>query len=239
MQIGFTPSKTAIPCTGRSQSDHTFIDGGTLFMPPMTENTIFWRGLGSAVVDKEQGVHVQLIPDSPEEDPVVRITVTDARSGDTKYDFTRRIKDIDPRNASYAEAAALAAWEDKVNPNEKIHAANHFLPVAPADMWIGDVMKKQNFVDACSRSVAARKLGPNLIAQAKDLLSFYRKVVSDGKFSDDETKAGAASRKAMDKALQELMDALKKRDFPNDDITAYSAYRRLADDALLDLLDLV
>ena len=114
---GFTPSKTAIPCTGRSQSNHTFIDGGTIFVPRMTENTLYLGVLGEAVVNQPEGVHVQLIPDSTEEDPVVRITVTNGRTGETKCDFTRHIKDIDPRHASYAEMAALAAWEDKVNPN--------------------------------------------------------------------------------------------------------------------------
>lgn len=233
---GFTPSKTAIPHQRPSQPDHRVIDGGTITIPLMTEDTLYAGGLGEAAVNEQyQSVHVRLMPDSTEDDPVVRITV---QAHGKEYDFTRRIKDIDPRNTTYAELCALAAWEDKVNPSEKNHTGGS-LSVAPTGMWIGDVMQKQNFVDGCSRYIASGKFGPGITANAKDLLAFYQKVIEDGNFPDDETKTSAASRKAMDEALRELMDALEERDFPDKDITAYSAYRRLADDALMDLMKLV
>lgn len=230
---GFTPSKVSIPRQRTSQPDHVeIVHPSTLVFPRITEDTLWAGGLGEAVVDEwEQTVHVQLMKDSTEEDPVVRITV---QAHGKEYDFTRHIKDIDPRNASYAEMAALVSWECKSKGQFYIGAQ-----VAPVGMWIGDVMKKQNFVDGCSRYISSGKFGPNITAQAKDLLALYQKIVEDGNFSDDDTKTSAASLKAMNQALQELMDVLEARDFPGDDMTAYSAYRKLADDALMDLIKLV
>lgn len=231
-------SRSLLRGTERANQRTSFQSNEVIKVPNVTENTLILRGVGEAMAYDEDWVHVQLIPDSTEEDPVVRITVLDSRSGDTKHDFTRHIKDIEPRNTTYAEMCALAAWEDKVNPSEKNHTGG-LLPVAPVGMWIGNVMQKHNFVDACSRYIASGKFGPNLIEQAKNLLTFYQKTVADGNFPDGGTKATAVSRAAVDQALEELMDALETHDFDGGDVTAYSAYRRMADDALMNLMKLV
>lgn len=238
MQIGnylpsFSTPSVKIPRQGAEPPDHvTIVRHSKLPFPRMTEDTLYAAVLGEAAVeDGEQSVHVQLMKNSTEEDPVARITV---QAYGKEYDFTRHIKDIDPRNASYAEMAALVAWEHKAN-NEPYLGAE----IAPLGMWIGNVMQRQNFVDRCSGYIRSGKFGPNITSQAKDLLALYQQVVRDGNFSDDDVEDSAVYRKAVEEALQELMDAVEARDFSADDMTAYSAYRRIADHALQDLLELV
>lgn len=225
---GFTPLTAKSPQQKVAEAAQ-FQSGKVVKFPNVTENTLYAQTVGD-----DQSVHIQMTENTTEENPVLWITV---RYYDKEYDFTRNVNDIDPRNASYAEMCALASWENKIG-NLPLFKGKLLL-VAPLGMDIKDVMQKQNFVDRCGKHLASVRYDPGSSTAYKDLLALYQKIAADGNFSDDETKTSAASRKAMDQALRELMDALEERDFPGDDMAAYSAYRKLADDALMDLLKLV
>jgi len=226
---GFSPSTAKITRQRTAQANQrtSFHSNKVLKLPNVTEDTLYAQTVGD-----EQSVHIQLTKDTTEENPVLRITV---RYYDKEYDFTRNVKEIDPQNATYAEMCALASWENKIG-NLPIYKGA--LRVVPVGMEIGDVMQKQNFAARCSSYIASGKFGPNITAQAKDMLGFYQKVIANGNFSNYDTKDSTASRRAMDEALQELMDALETHDFTANNMTAYSAYRRVADDALMDLIKL-
>lgn len=203
---GFTPAQARIPRQKASQPDHCVIDGGTTFVPPMNENTLYWRSLGNKQDGRqEQDVYVELLENSTEDDPVVRIK---GHSHSGTYDFTRHIKDIDPRNASYAELCALVAWEDKVNPSQKNRigtlGGGVLLPT-PLGMEEGDVLQRKDYVSLSQKYLASGKFGPSIAEHTKNLLELYDKLVPESDSPEGNALAYSVYRKAADDTLIELM----------------------------------
>lgn len=196
MSLGISYPPIKSPQWKSTQPDHREIIGGTMVVPPLTEDTLYWGGRGD-----NQDVHVELLRNSTEDDPVVRIT---GHSYSGAFDFTCHIKSIDPRNASYAEMCALVAWEDKVNPSEKNHMGGMLMPT-PLGMDVGNVTRRQNFLNLSQQYHSSGKFGPSIADQTKNLLALYDKLVPESDSPEGHSPAYSVYRKAADDALMELM----------------------------------
>ena len=85
------------------------IQGPDIHLRLPNENTVF-SGSHAGQNHTMQTIYAEYTADSTPEDPIVRVT---GASDSGPYDFTCRIKDIDPSNASYAELAALFGYLQK------------------------------------------------------------------------------------------------------------------------------
>ena len=139
-----------------------------------------------------------LTEDSTEDDPIVRIK---GHSASGEFDFTRHIKDIDPSNASYAEMCALIGWEERINPSGK----KGLLMPTPLGMDVGNVTRKQNFVDLSSRYLASGKFSQSIADQTKELLELYQKLMQSNRPTADDLQTYATYRRVNDLALSGLM----------------------------------
>jgi len=132
-----------------------------VFIPK--ENTVCSSGRGG------QYVYAEYTPDSTAEDPIVRI-FCQAESG--TYEFTRHIKDIDPRNATYAELAALHGHQSKIGA-----CKTDGLAAVPLGYETGSFMQKQDFISGLRNFSTSEMFSPNILQDAKDLFTFYTRLV--------------------------------------------------------------
>lgn len=163
---------------------HRFIQGPDFFLR-MGENILCSGGVGGA---NPQTYEAEFTADSTDEDPIVRIRGT-ANSGE--FDFTCHIRDIDPRNASYAELAALNRWLCRTGVYQT-KSPNQAGSVLPCGMDCGDVSKKQdfisgiqNFITSASNASHYPKYGPSIYTHARELLEMYLE------FSQDKALGGS------------------------------------------------
>lgn len=197
--LGGGPAQGASASNGSSSfsyqlsANHRVIVGPGATIPMWTEDTVYYGMDGS-----NQDIHVTLAEGSTEDDPIVRIK---GHSASGAFDFTRRIRDIDPSSASYAEMCALIAWEERVNPSGK----KGLLLPAPLGMDVGNVTQKQDFVSLSSQYLAAGKFGPSIASQTKELLELYQRLIESNHPASDDLQMYASCRRAGDLALAELI----------------------------------
>ena len=158
-----------------------------------TEDTVYYGMDGN-----NQDVHVTLAEGSTEDDPIVRIK---GHSASGEFDFIRHIKDIDPSNASYAEMCALIGWEERVNPSGK----KGLLMPTPLGMDVGNVTRKQNFVNLGSQYLSSGKFGQSIADQTKELLELYEKLMRINRSATDDLQTYTTYRRVNDPALSGLM----------------------------------
>lgn len=170
---------------------HRFIQGPDFFLR-MGENILCSGGVGGT---NPQTYEAEFTADSTDEDPIVRIRGM-ASSGE--FDFTCHIRDIDPRNASYAELAALNRWLCRIGAYQTKFPGQAG-SVLPCGMDCGDVSKKQdfingiqNFITSASNASHYPKYGPSIYAHARELLEMYQEF-SQGKEFDKSEKALATA----------------------------------------------
>ena len=191
--LGSSPAKSAGTNSGNTSftyqlsENHKVIVGSGHTVPMRTENTLYFGGQGDG-----QDVLVTLTEDSTEDDPIVRIQ---GHSLSGEFDFIRHIKDIDPSNASYAEMCALMAWEERVNPSGQ----KGLLLAAPLGMDVGNVTRRQNFVDLSSQYLASGKFSQSIADQAKRLLELYKKLMQPS--ATESMQKYSAYRRVSDMAL--------------------------------------
>ncbi len=156
---------------------HRYIQGPG-FSLRMGENLLCSGGVGGGNV---QTYEAEFTEDSTDEDPVVRIRGT-GRSG--AFDFTCRIRDIDPANASYAELAALNRWlcRTGVYQTKFSSQAGSVLPCG-MDCW--DIAVKRDFIGEIRKFLASDsahypKFGPDIYGYARELLGVYEKCAGSG-----------------------------------------------------------
>lgn len=170
---------------------HRHIQGPGFFLR-MGEDFLCSGGVGGA---NPQTYEAEFTADSTDEDPIVRIRGT-ANSG--AFDFTCRIRDIDPSNASYAELAALNRWLCRTGAYQTKFPGQAG-GVLPCGMDCGDVSQKRDFIGAIQNFIASAssaahypKYGPGICAHARELLGVYQEV-SRGKGFAESGAAPAAS----------------------------------------------
>ncbi len=156
--------------------------GIQVFLP--NEDTVCSCGRG------EQYVYAQYTADSTAEDPIVKIY---CRSNSGTYEFTRHIRDIDPRNASYAELAALYGHQAKAGGREI-----GGLGAVPLGYEVGNFMHKQDFISGLREFSASERSSQNIVRDAKELLALYRGLLEDNRRSAAETAAFGALMDALD-----------------------------------------
>ena len=161
--------------------------------PTTTPDMLFYEGMGDG-----QDVHVLLMEGCTEEDPVVRIK---GHSYNGEFDFTCHVKDIDPRNASYAEMCALFGWQRKLDPSG---FDDKLMFPTPLGMEVGNVLQRQDFVSRSSSYLASGKFSPSIADQTKNLLALYDQVIQSNQ--PDDIQAYCAYRRAADDALMELLE---------------------------------
>ena len=194
MDIGITSQLAAPSNWGRTQPNHrnmTFPINRV--NPNTTPDMLFYEGMGDG-----QDVHVLLMEGSTEEDPVVRIK---GHSYNGEFDFTCHVKDIDPRNASYAEMCALFGWQRKLDPSG---FDDKLMFPTPLGMEVGNVLQRQDFVSRSSSYLASGKFSPSIADQTKNLLALYDQVIQSNQ--PDDIQAYCAYRRAADDALMELLE---------------------------------
>lgn len=193
--IGGRPARGAAASRGNSSftyqlsENHRVIVGPGCTIPMWSEDIVYYGMDGS-----NQDVHVTLTEDSTEDDPIVRIK---GHSASGEFDFTRHIKDIDPSNASYAEMCALIGWEERINPSGK----KGLLMPTPLGMDVGNVIRKQNFVDLSSRYLASGMFGPTIADQTEKLLELYQKLMLSKDSSANDIQTYIACRQVNDISL--------------------------------------
>ena len=193
--IGGRPAQDAAASRGSSSftyqlsENHRVIVGPGCTIPMWSEDTVYYGMDGS-----NQDVHVTLTEDSTEDDPIVRIK---GHSASGEFDFTRHIKDIDPSNASYAEMCALIGWEERINPSGK----KGLLMPTPLGMDVGNVTRKQNFVNLSSRYLASGMFGPTIADQTEKLLELYQKLMLSKDSSANDIQTYIACRQVNDISL--------------------------------------
>ncbi len=194
MNIGIASQLAAPSNWGRTQPNHrnmTFPINRV--SPTTTPDMLFYEGMGDG-----QDVHVLLVEGSTEEDPVVRIK---GHSYNGEFDFTCHVKDIDPRNASYAEMCALFGWQRKLDPSG---FDDKLMFPTPLGMEVGNVLQRQDFVSRSSSYLASGKFSPSIADQTKNLLALYDQVIQSNQ--PDDIQAYCAYRRAADDALMELLE---------------------------------
>jgi len=143
-----------------ARPDHTMV-----ILPK--ENTVCFVG---HAIGGEQTVYAEYTADSAEEDPKVRI-LCHSRNG--LFEFTRRIHEIDPRNCSYAELAALHGHLQKTGQEVPDHGE---LGPLPSGYEIGSYIHRQDFVKGLADLSRTRPIDPALAADAADLSRFYAEM---------------------------------------------------------------
>ena len=194
MDIGITSQLAAPSNWGRTQPNHrnmTFPINRV--NPTTTPDMLFYE-----VMVDGQDVHLLLMEVSTEEDHVVRIK---GHSYNGEFDFTCHVKDIDPRNASYAEMCALFGWQRKLDPSG---FDDKLMFPTPLGMEVGNVLQRQDFVSRSSSYLASGKFSPSIADQTKNLLALYDQVIQSNQ--PDDIQAYCAYRRAADDALMELLE---------------------------------
>ena len=138
------------------------------------ENCVYTGGMKGERVN--QNVYVEYTEDSTEDDPVVRIS-GEADSG--PFDFICHINDIDPRNTSYAELAALYGHLAKSGE----FGSTGGTAVTPSGYeFFGsrDMLKKQDFIAGMSALSVSDRIDPRGRANAKYMLQVYQKFMQHG-----------------------------------------------------------
>lgn len=186
---GAAASRGSTSFTYQLSENHRVILGPGCTIPMWSEDTIYYGMDGN-----NQDVHVTLTEDSTEDDPIVRIK---GHSVSGEFDFTRHIKDIDPSNASYAEMCALIGWEERINPSGK----KGLLMPTPLGMDVGNVTRKQNFLNLSSRYLASGMFGPTIADQTEKLLELYQKLMLSKDSSANDIQTYIACRQVNDISL--------------------------------------
>lgn len=160
----------------REGISHRYVQGPGFFLK-MGEHILCSGGVGGASV---QTYEAEVTAGSTDEDPVVHIRGT---SNSGEFDFTRRIRDIDPRSASYAELAALNRW---LCCTGAYPFSSRDGSVLPCGMDCGDISKKRDFISGIQNFIASAsdpshypKYGPGIYAQARELLEMYQAFSQD------------------------------------------------------------
>lgn len=199
--IGGRPAQGAATSKGKSSftyqlsENHRVIVGPGATIPMWTENTVYYGMDGS-----NQDIHVTLVEDSTDDDPIVRIK---GHSASGEFDFTRHIKDIDPSNASYAEMCALIGWEERINPSGK----KGLLMPTPLGMDVGNVTQKQNFVNLSSQYLASGMFGPTIADQTEELLELYQKLMQLNRSAANDLQIYTAYRRVNDLVLSGVIQS--------------------------------
>lgn len=142
-----------------------------LYLP--TENTLYSGGTGL------QTVYAEYTADSTAEDPIVRIR---GRSSGGEYDFTCRISDIDPEQASYAEMCAL--WGHLRKTGElSFQFGGEDRPVVPYGVEVRDVTQRQNYMSMINRMTTSNQFDQANQISAKELLDIYQKFTGTNAIS--------------------------------------------------------
>lgn len=176
--------------------------GAHLRMPG--ENTVY-SGARGGKNGTFQEICAEYTADSTPEDPVVRVTGT-ADSG--PFDFTCRVNDIDPSNASCAELAALYGHLVKtgVYRSGLVDAG-----VLPTGLESGDVTERRDYLGAIGRHRYDRHFGGVCAAQAAELLALYQPYASGSPSGTDAPGPEAFLREDPLAALDEVRLLLLQR----------------------------
>jgi len=157
------------------------------------ENSVCSYGHG---IGGDQVVYAEYTADSTPEDPIVRI-LCQSHSG--LYEFTRHINDIDPSNCTYAELAALHGHLVKSGvdmPDKGLGTA------VPSGYEIGDMMRRQNFVEGLRDLSQSKMFGPGILADAKELAGLYALLAEEKKAMEAEDAEFEALLAAVDNIIE-------------------------------------
>ncbi len=116
---------------------------------------------------------VSYTEDSTPEDPIVHIQ---GNSLSGSFDEIVHIRDIDPRNASYAELSALVGHLGKTGELDTNHG---WLSGLPCDVPKGDIHQKKDYTKVLQDYMNGRgKYNRPMTIQAQTLLSAYQNQIS-------------------------------------------------------------
>lgn len=146
------------------------IQGPDIHLRLPNENTVF-SGSHAGQNHTMQTIYAEYTADSTPEDPIVRVT---GASDSGPYDFTCRIKDIDPSNASYAELAALFGYLQKTGA----YQGGLSLGVVPTGLETGDITERRDYLSMIDRHQYDRHFGGACQAEAAELLALYQPYAS-------------------------------------------------------------
>lgn len=133
-------------------------------------NTVF-SGSRAGRNNTTQEIYAEYTADSTPGDPVVRVTGT---SDSGPYDFTCRVNEIDPSNASYAELAALYGHLVRTGACQSALGSG----VLPTGLESGDVTQRRDYLAAIDGHRYDRRFGGVCRAQAAELLALYQPFAS-------------------------------------------------------------
>ena len=137
-----------------------------------TENTVY-SGAHAGRNNTMQEIYAEYAVGSTPENPIVRISGV---SDSGPYDFTCRIKDIDPSNASYAELAALYGHLAKTGALQNAPDGT----VLPTGLETGDITERRDYLGMIDRHQYDPHFGNTCKAQAAGLLALYQPYASEG-----------------------------------------------------------
>lgn len=147
------------------------VQGPAIHLRMPNENCVF-SGAHKGRNRTMQEIYAEYTAGSTPENPVVHVSGT-ADSG--PFDFTCRIKDIDPSGASYAELAALFGHLEKTGVFQSGHLSSR---VIPTGLRTGDITEKRDYLGLIERHQYDRRFGDTCKAQASELLALYRPYAS-------------------------------------------------------------
>ena len=134
-----------------------------------TEKSVYSGGIGQG----GQTVYAEYTDGSTEEDPIVRILGRDING---EYEFIRRINDIDPAQASYAELCALFGHLQKTGQFTRGPGSMH-TNVLPYGISIGNVTQRQDFMSKISTMTASQMFDRSNRDEARLLLKLYQDFI--------------------------------------------------------------
>lgn len=156
--------------TAGSRAAETGSQPAAYVVPMRTEKTLYYIGHGDG-----QYVSVEYAEGSTADDPVVRIS-GHSLSGD--FDFTRHVRDLNPRNASYAELCALVGYQAQTDKSLSGGLPGP-LQAVPLGMPVGDFLQKTDYQSAAARYLDSRAFSAGIYRQGMTLLRFYQSALLD------------------------------------------------------------
>lgn len=183
------------------------------------ENCIFSGGRGMT-----QSVYVEYTKDSTPENPIVRITGM-ADSG--AFDYTMRIRDIDPTNANYAEMCALYGHQREIGAISSFQT-DTIAPV-PVGTEVGDFMQRRNYMEAISSVASSDMFSSSINLSGEEFLKLYKDYIENSRNEAEK----AAEHEALMAAVDSMLDDGDSIDFKE----VYERLSATSRDTLNDLKD--
>lgn len=148
------------------------VEGAPIHLRMPAENTVY-SAARAGRNNTMQELYAEYTVDSTPEDPIVRVSGT---SDSGPYDFTCRVKDIDPSNASYAELAALFGHLERTGA---FQSGLSIAPgVLPTGLESGDITERRDYLGMIDRHQYDGHFGGNCKAEAAELLALYQPYAS-------------------------------------------------------------